>query len=180
MAPGKACDPVSPGSRRGLFVEAPGPEGRVVCTRAEARQANCGTRPQVRVKHPPRLPPGASCAVRACQAKRTTGERATAKNARCENTRRFTMSHHRSVRLCLAVFRSMMARCARRGFPMGCRCRWSPGNGLASHLSELLFPRREIRSPTAVQSCSAFSPLPRPPLPQAYHRAPPARHRGSP
>jgi len=61
MAPGKACDPVSPGFRRGLFVGAPGPEGRVDCTRAEARQANCGTRPQVRVKHPPRLPPGAFC-----------------------------------------------------------------------------------------------------------------------
>ena len=46
MAPGKACDPESPGFRRGLFVEAPGPEGRVDCERAEARQANCGTMPQ--------------------------------------------------------------------------------------------------------------------------------------
>jgi len=61
MAPGKACHPESPGSRRGLFVEALGPEGRVVCMRAEARQANCGMRPQVRVQHLPRLPPGAFC-----------------------------------------------------------------------------------------------------------------------
>jgi hypothetical protein len=81
MAPGKVCDPVSPGSRRGLFVGALGPEGRVDCERAEARQANCGMRPQVRVKHPPRLPPGASCAVRACQAESKTGERATSKLA---------------------------------------------------------------------------------------------------
>jgi hypothetical protein len=76
MAPGKVCDPLSPG-----FVGALGPEGRVVCTRAAARQANCGTRPQVRVQHPPRLPPGAFCAVRACQAERTTRERAPAKLA---------------------------------------------------------------------------------------------------
>jgi len=81
MAPGKACHPESPGSRRGLFVEALGPEGRVVCMRAEARQANCGMRPQVRVQHLPRLPPGAFCAVRACQAESKTGEHATSKGA---------------------------------------------------------------------------------------------------
>jgi hypothetical protein len=45
MAPGMACDPVSPGFRRGLLVEAPGTEGRVDCERAEARHANCGTMP---------------------------------------------------------------------------------------------------------------------------------------
>ena len=59
MAPGKVCDPEAPGFRRGLFGRALGPEGRVDPQRAEARQANRGTMPRVRVHHPPRLPPGA-------------------------------------------------------------------------------------------------------------------------
>jgi len=43
--------------------------------------ANPRPRAAVRVKHPPRLPPGAFCAVRACQAESKTGERATSKLA---------------------------------------------------------------------------------------------------
>jgi len=53
--------PVSPGFHPGLFVWAPGPEGRVDSKRAAARQANRGTMPRIRVDHAPGFPPGASC-----------------------------------------------------------------------------------------------------------------------
>ena len=128
MAPGTRCHPESPGSRPGLFEGASGPEGRVVCKRAAARQANCGRMPQVRVHQSPRapargflrerqarraglsgsgrrpakrtaagcsrfactnlpgLPPGAFCAVRACQAESKTGGRATSKSGRATRT----------------------------------------------------------------------------------------------
>ena len=39
MAPGKACDPVSPGSRRGLVVGSPGPDGRLDASRRRRGQA---------------------------------------------------------------------------------------------------------------------------------------------
>ena len=61
--------PESPGFHPGLLVWVPGPEGRVDSKRAQARQANRGTRPRVRVQHAPGFPPGASWATRAIHTK---------------------------------------------------------------------------------------------------------------
>ena len=55
--------PESPGFHPGLLVFVPGPEGRVDSKRAQARQANRGTRPRVCVQHAPGFPPGASWAA---------------------------------------------------------------------------------------------------------------------
>jgi len=59
MAGWLSC-PESPGFHPGLLVFVPGPEGRVDSKRAQARQANRGTTPRVRVQHAPGFPPGAS------------------------------------------------------------------------------------------------------------------------
>ena len=56
---GFACS-MLPGFHPGLLACVPGPEGRVVSKRAQARQANRGTTPRARVDHAPGLPPGAS------------------------------------------------------------------------------------------------------------------------
>jgi hypothetical protein len=118
MALGKACHPESPGSRRGLFVEAtrvpkspgwkPGDTGYEHHPAVHAgwphaiarfKPTSHGTRegmpPGV-----PRLPPGAFCAVRACQAERMTGERATAEGASQgnEDGRRRTAAYSLSSR----------------------------------------------------------------------------------
>jgi len=56
---GFACS-MLPGFHPGLLVCVPGLEGRVDSKRAQARQANRGKTPRVRVQHVPGFPPGAS------------------------------------------------------------------------------------------------------------------------
>ena len=65
---GFACS-MPPGFHPGLLVWVPGPEGRVDSKRAQARQANRGTRPRVCVQHAPGFSPGASWATRAIHTK---------------------------------------------------------------------------------------------------------------